>query len=164
MGIIFQFFQLLPALNLKQNVILPMDLAGKFKPREGANAPSTFWRSLASPTRWRNYPVWSLADSSSGLPWRAPSPMTPPSSSPMSQPETLTSKTAATVFDLFNQLVAEGKTVIIVTHDSSMARHAQRTALIADGEIVNEYVAKALPTHDPGPAPRRHPPARPAPL
>jgi ABC-type multidrug transport system ATPase subunit len=62
----------------------------------------------------------------------------------------LDSKTAATVFDLFNQLVAEGKTVIIVTHDSSLARHAHRTALIADGEIVNEYVAKALPglTHD----------------
>jgi putative ABC transport system ATP-binding protein len=55
----------------------------------------------------------------------------------------LDSKTAETVFTLFNQLVAEGKTVIIVTHDSSLARHAHRTALIADGEIVNEYVAKA---------------------
>ena len=58
----------------------------------------------------------------------------------------LDSKTAATVFDLFNRLVSEGKTVIIVTHDSSLARHAHRTALIADGEIVNEYVAKAMPT------------------
>jgi ABC-type multidrug transport system ATPase subunit len=58
----------------------------------------------------------------------------------------LDSKTAATVFALFNQLVTEGKTVIIVTHDSSLARHAHRTALIADGEIVNEFVAKALPT------------------
>ena len=34
LGIIFQFFQLLPALNLKQNVILPMDLAGKYKSHE----------------------------------------------------------------------------------------------------------------------------------
>jgi putative ABC transport system ATP-binding protein len=58
----------------------------------------------------------------------------------------LDSKTAATVFELFNQLVAEGKTVIIVTHDSSLAKNAHRTALIADGEIVNEYVAKAMPT------------------
>jgi putative ABC transport system ATP-binding protein len=62
----------------------------------------------------------------------------------------LDSKTAAAVFELFNQLVAEGKTVIIVTHDSSLARHAHRTALIADGEIVNEYVARALPTLTPG--------------
>jgi energy-coupling factor transporter ATP-binding protein EcfA2 len=58
----------------------------------------------------------------------------------------LDSKTAASVFTLFNQLVAEGKTVIIVTHDSSLAKNAHRTALIADGEIVNEYVAKAMPT------------------
>src|SRR5512147_1490001 len=34
MGIIFQFFQLLPALTLKQNVVLPMDLAGKYRRRE----------------------------------------------------------------------------------------------------------------------------------
>ena len=61
----------------------------------------------------------------------------------------LDSKTAETVFALFNQLVREGKTVIIVTHDSSLARRAHRTALIADGEIVNEYVARALPTLTP---------------
>ena len=53
------------------------------------------------------------------------------------------------VFGLFNDLVAQGKTVIIVTHDSSLANRAHRTALIADGEIVNEYVAKALPTLTP---------------
>jgi CRP-like cAMP-binding protein len=50
------------------------------------------------------------------------------------------------MFELFNQLVREGKTVIIVTHDSSLAKRSHRTALITDGEIVNEYVAKALPT------------------
>ena len=61
----------------------------------------------------------------------------------------LDSKTAETVFALFNDLVAQGKTVIIVTHDSSLAKRAHRTALIADGEIVNEYVAKALPTLTP---------------
>jgi CRP-like cAMP-binding protein len=58
----------------------------------------------------------------------------------------LDSKTAETIFGLFNDLVAQGKTVIIVTHDSSLAKQTHRTALIADGEIVNEYVAKAMPT------------------
>jgi ABC-type multidrug transport system ATPase subunit len=58
----------------------------------------------------------------------------------------LDSKTAETVFALFNELVANGKTVIIVTHDSGLAKRSNRTALIADGEIVNEYVARALPT------------------
>jgi energy-coupling factor transporter ATP-binding protein EcfA2 len=58
----------------------------------------------------------------------------------------LDSKTAESIFALFNELVSQGKTVIIVTHDSSLAKRAHRTALIADGEIVNEFVAKALPT------------------
>jgi CRP-like cAMP-binding protein len=42
--------------------------------------------------------------------------------------------------------VAQGKTIIVVTHDSGLAKRTHRTALIADGEIVNEYVAKAMPT------------------
>jgi ABC-type multidrug transport system ATPase subunit len=58
----------------------------------------------------------------------------------------LDSKTADSVFELFKNLVAQGKTIIIVTHDSGLAKRTQRTALITDGEIVNEYVAKAMPT------------------
>ena len=58
----------------------------------------------------------------------------------------LDSKTADNIFQLFKNLVAEGKTIIIVTHDSGLAKRAERTALIADGEIVNEYVLKAMPT------------------
>ena len=48
LGIIFQFFQLLPALSLMQNVILPMDLAGKYRPkerRESRTPPGTSFRS-----------------------------------------------------------------------------------------------------------------------
>ncbi len=146
LGIMFQFFQLLPALSLLQNVILPMDLAGKYAPRErrkraehlldivglsehrgklpsmisgGQQQRAALARALA------NDPPLIVADEPTG---------------------NLDSKTAETVFALFNDLVAEGKTVIIVTHDSSLAKRAHRTALIADGEIVNEYVAKALPT------------------
>ena len=58
----------------------------------------------------------------------------------------LDSKTAEQVFELFNNLVSQGKTIIIVTHDSSLAKRTHRTALITDGEIVNEYLARALPT------------------
>jgi ABC-type lipoprotein export system ATPase subunit len=149
LGIIFQFFQLLPSLNLLQNVILPMDLAGKYSPRErrqraehlldlvglsehkhklpsmisgGQQQRAAIARALA------NDPPILIADEPTG---------------------NLDSKTAETIFSLFNDLVAQGKTVIIVTHDSGLAKRTQRTALIADGEIVNEYVAKALPTLTP---------------
>jgi ABC-type lipoprotein export system ATPase subunit len=146
LGIIFQFFQLLPALTLKQNVILPMDLAGKYSRRErraraehlleivdlkdqmdklpsmvsgGQQQRAAMARALA------NDPPLLIADEPTG---------------------NLDSKTATAMFELFNQLVREGKTVIIVTHDSSLAKRSNRTALITDGEIVNEYVAQALST------------------
>jgi energy-coupling factor transporter ATP-binding protein EcfA2 len=61
----------------------------------------------------------------------------------------LDSKTAESVFTLFNELISQGKTIIIVTHDSGLAKRTNRTALITDGEIVNEYLARALPTLTP---------------
>src|SRR3990172_4303498 len=150
MGIIFQFFQLLPALSLLQNVILPMDLAGKYTRRErreraehlldlvglaehGLKLPSMVsggqqQRAAMAPAI-ANDPAILIADEPTG---------------------NLDSKTAETVFGLFHDLSAQGKTIIIVTHNNNLARRANRTALIADGEIVNEYVARALPTltHD----------------
>ena len=57
----------------------------------------------------------------------------------------LDSNTADIIFKIFDDLVSQGKTVLMVTHDSSMAKRVDRTLLIADGEIINEYVATALP-------------------
>lgn len=146
LGIIFQFFQLLPALNLKQNVILPMDLAGKYTSRERRQRAEHLLEIVGIAEHMHKLP--SMV--SGGQQQRAAIARALANDPPLliaDEPTgNLDSKTAATVFELFNQLVAEGKTVIIVTHDSSLARHAHRTALIADGEIVNEYLAKALPT------------------
>jgi CRP-like cAMP-binding protein len=53
------------------------------------------------------------------------------------------------VFHIFEDLMKQGKTVVMVTHDNSLAQRATRTMLLVDGEIINEYVAKALPTLTP---------------
>ncbi|MGZ9235281.1 MAG: ABC transporter ATP-binding protein [Anaerolineales bacterium] len=150
MGIIFQFFQLLPALNLKQNVILPMDLAGKYRPRERRERAEHLLELVGLEEHMHKLPSMVSGGQQQRAAMARALANDPPILIADEPTGNLDSKTAATVFELFNQLVAEGKTVIIVTHDSSLARHAHRTALIADGEIVNEYVAKALPglTHD----------------
>ncbi len=148
-GIIFQFFQLLPALNLLQNVMLPMELAGKYARSERRKRASHLLEMV------------DLADHQSKLPSMvsggqqqraavARALANDPGLLIADEPTgNLDSKSAETIFSLFNQLVDEGKTVIVVTHDSSLARRTQRTALITDGEIVNEYVAKAMPTLTP---------------
>jgi ABC-type lipoprotein export system ATPase subunit len=145
LGILFQFFQLLPSLSLLQNVILPMDLAGKYSSRERKKRAEHLL-DIVGLTEHRNKLPSMI---SGGQQQRAALARALANDPPLivaDEPTgNLDSKTAETVFALFNQLIAEGKTVIIVTHDSSLAKRAQRTALIADGEIVNEFVAKALP-------------------
>jgi ABC-type lipoprotein export system ATPase subunit len=150
LGIIFQFFQLLPALSILQNVMLPMDLAGKYTTRERRERAEHLLE-IVGLTEHRNKLPSML---SGGQQQRAAMARALANDPPIiiaDEPTgNLDSKTAETIFALFNDLVAEGKTVIIVTHDSSLARRTHRTALITDGEIVNEYVANALPTltHD----------------
>ena len=58
----------------------------------------------------------------------------------------LDSKTAEAVFGLFETLVAQGKTILMVTHDRDLARRATRTVILSDGEVIEEYLAKTFPT------------------
>jgi ABC-type lipoprotein export system ATPase subunit len=146
LGIVFQFFQLLPMISVIENIMLPMDFCRTYpaNEREGRalqllelveladqayKLPSALsggqQQRVAIARALANDPPVVIADEPTG---------------------NLDSKTAESVFALFNDLVAQGKTIIIVTHDSGLARRTHRTALITDGEIVNEYVAKALST------------------
>jgi ABC-type lipoprotein export system ATPase subunit len=146
LGIIFQFFQLLPALSIQQNVILPMDLAGKYTRRERRQRAERLLELVGLSEHQHKLPSML----SGGQQQRAAIARAIANDPPLiiaDEPTgNLDSKTAEAIFSLFNDLVSEGKTVVIVTHDSSLAKRAHRTALIADGEIVNEYVVQAMPT------------------
>ena len=146
LGIMFQFFQLLPSLSLLQNVILPMDLAGKYAARERRKRAEHLLDIVGLSEHRNKLPSMISGGQQQRAALARALANDPPLIVADEPTGNLDSKTAETVFALFNDLVAGGKTVIIVTHDSSLAKRAHRTALIADGEIVNEYVAKALPT------------------
>jgi ABC-type lipoprotein export system ATPase subunit len=149
MGIVFQFFQLLPALSLLQNVILPMDLAGRYTRAERRARAEHLLEKVGLAEHADKLP----SNVSGGQQQRAAMARAIANDPPIliaDEPTgNLDSKTAETVFGLFHDLSAQGKTIIIVTHDSSLAKRVTRTALITDGEIVNEFVAKALPTLSP---------------
>jgi len=146
LGIIFQFFQLLPALSLMQNVILPMDLAGKYKPRERRERAEHLLEIVDLADHMHKLPSMVSGGQQQRAAMARALANDPPVIIADEPTGNLDSKTATRVFNLFNNLVEQGKTIIIVTHDSSLARRAHRTALLTDGEIVNEYVAQALPT------------------
>lgn len=149
LGIVFQFFQLLPTLSVIENVMLPMDFCNTYPVRErkqratrllqmvdmtdhAYKLPSALsggqQQRVAIARALANDPQLIIADEPTG---------------------NLDSKTANAMFQLFEHLTGEGKTVVMVTHDSSLARRVSRTILIADGEVVNEYVAQALPSLTP---------------
>ncbi|MFH1185814.1 MAG: ATP-binding cassette domain-containing protein [Chloroflexota bacterium] len=146
LGILFQFFQLLPALTLLQNVILPMDLGNKYAPRERRKRAEHLLDIVGLAEHQHKLPSMISGGQQQRAALARALANDPPLLVADEPTGNLDSKTAETVFALFNELVGQGKTVIIVTHDSSLAKRSNRTALIADGEIVNEYLARALPT------------------
>jgi len=57
----------------------------------------------------------------------------------------LDSRTAGAVFELFEGLISQGKTIVMVTHDNDLARRASRAVIVVDGQVTNQYVTRALP-------------------
>jgi len=143
-GIIFQFFQMLPALSLLQNVILPMDFANKYSPRERKERAMHLLEIVGLADQAHKLP--SMV--SGGQQQRAAIARALANDPPLlvaDEPTgNLDSRTAGDVFDLFTSLVDQGKTMLMVTHDKELARRVPRVLEIIDGRITrDEYVGGA---------------------
>jgi len=146
LGILFQFFQLLPSLTLLQNVVLPMDLVGKYPVRERRKRAEALLATVGLTEHRHKLPSMISGGQQQRAALARALANDPPLIVADEPTGNLDSKTAETVFSLLKEQAAGGKTVIIVTHDAGLAKRSDRTALIADGELVNEYLARALPT------------------
>ncbi len=138
LGIIFQFFQLLPALTLLKNVILPMDLAGKYNTKERRARALHLLETVGLVEQAHKLP--SMV--SGGQQQRAAIARALANDPPLlvaDEPTgNLDSATAHRIFELFRQLVAQGKTMLIVTHDKELAQTLPRRIEIMDGQIVHD--------------------------
>jgi putative ABC transport system ATP-binding protein len=137
-GVVFQFFQLLPMLTCAQNVMMPMDFAGLYSsPRERrlralhlleqvgiAEHADKLPSAVSGGQRQRVAIARALAND----------PMLVAADEPTGN---LDSRTADTMFEVFESLVGEGKTILLVTHDRDLAARATRRVHIADGQIVD---------------------------
>jgi putative ABC transport system ATP-binding protein len=145
LGIVFQFFQLLPMLTLVENVMLPMDFCSIYP------AASRQERALGLLARvgLKEY-AYALPGAVAGGQQQSAAiarglANDPPILVADEPTGNLDSHTAATVMVLFEELVAAGKTILMVTHDRSLARLTGRTLVISDGELVNGAISAALP-------------------
>ena len=142
-GIIFQFFQMLPALSILQNVILPMDLAGKYTPQERRERAMHLLEIVGMADQAHKLP--SMV--SGGQQQRAAIARALSNDPPLiiaDEPTgNLDSRTSHDVFDLFTSVVSQGKTMLMVTHDKELARRVPRVVEILDGKITrDEFVGR----------------------
>lgn len=135
-GVVFQFFQLLPTLTAVENVMLPMDFADVHPPRErraraverldrvgvadqADKLPATLsggqQQRVAIARALANDPAVMVADEPTG---------------------NLDQATGRAVLDLFRRLAAQGTTVVIATHERDIASLADRVVHLADGRVV----------------------------
>lgn len=134
-GLVFQFFQLLPTLSVAENVMLPMDFAGRLPAKErrpralalldrvsvkdqADKLPSSLsggqQQRVAIARALANDPALILADEPTG---------------------NLDSSTGREVLNLFRSLASAGTTVVIATHERDLAGLIDRTVPIADGVV-----------------------------
>ena len=137
-GIIFQFFQLLPTLTVIENVMLPMDFCNMYSPPERLERSMHLLEQVEMADHAHKLP----SGVSGGQQQRAAIARALANDPPILMADeptgNLDSKTAESVFHLFESMVDEGKTIMVVTHDNDLAERARRIVTIADGEIIED--------------------------
>jgi putative ABC transport system ATP-binding protein len=137
-GIIFQFFQMMPTLTLFNNVMLPMELAGKYSGKERKERAEHLLEIVGLEEQMHKLP--SMV--SGGQQQRAAISRALANDPPLLVADEPTGNldptSAQLVFDIFKQLVDEGKTIMMVTHDKELATQVSRQIEIVNGRITKD--------------------------
>jgi putative ABC transport system ATP-binding protein len=145
LGVIFQFFQLLPALSIVENVMLPMDFCNMYAPRERRERAMRLLAQVEMDAQAHKLPSAVSGGQQQRVAIARALANDPPILVADEPTGNLDSRTAGAVFELFEGLVAEGKTILMVTHDSDLAKRATRAVLVADGQIVSQTTTDHRP-------------------
>ena len=136
-GIIFQTFNLVPSLNVKENILLPLIFANKIPKKEREAKVMNLVQMTGLQDRLDHY----ASELSGGEQQRIPvirAIINGPSVLLADEPTgNLDTKNGRIVMDLLHQIHKEGKTVIMVTHDKHLAEEGTRSIELLDGKIVN---------------------------
>ena len=138
MGVVFQSFELLPTLTVLQNVMLPMDFARRYSVREQRQRAMQLLEQVDIADHARKYPT-ALSGGQQQRLAIARAMANDPAILVADEPTgSLDSGTATAVIDLFADLVRQGRTILLVTHDKDVAKRGSRVITLADGAILGD--------------------------
>ena len=137
-GVIFQSFQLLPTLTVLQNVTLPMDFARKYSLRQRRERGMALLAQLGIAEHAHKLPSAVSGGQQQRISIARAMANDPPILVADEPTGSLDSATSDAVVRVFEDLVHQGKTIVVVTHDRDLAGRAGRIITLADGEIVPE--------------------------
>ncbi|MBK8048024.1 MAG: ABC transporter ATP-binding protein [Anaerolineales bacterium] len=143
LGIVFQFFQMLPTMTLLNNVMLPMELANRYTRAERRTRAAQLLTRVGLEDQIHKLP----GRVSGGQQQRAAIARALANDPPIilgDEPTgNLDSGSAQIVFDLFAELVAAGKTVVMVTQDEELAARMPRQIELSEGRVAHDQGAPA---------------------
>ncbi len=145
LGIVFQFFQLLPMLTLLENVMLPMDYVDLYDFDERP-ARAMELLTLVGLEKFANKLPVLVSTGQQQLAAIARAMACDPPLLVADEPTgNLDTRSADKIIQLFEGFVALGKTIVMVTHDPSLTSRTHRNIIISDGELINETISRSLP-------------------
>ncbi len=137
-GVVFQSFELLPGLTVLQNVMLPMDFARQYPLRRQRERAMRLLEQMAI-AEHAGKPPSAVSGGQQQRVAIARAMANDPSILVADEPTgSLDSATADAVLDVFEALVRQGKTILMVTHDRDISQRASHTVTLLDGEIITE--------------------------
>lgn len=145
LGIVFQFFQLLPMLTLLENVMLPMDYANLYDFDARPQRAKEMLALVGLEKQASKLPAAVSTGQQQAAAIARALACDPPLLVADEPTGNLDSKSADAIIDLFEKLVSEGKTILMVTHDPSLTSRTHRNIIISDGELIDEAISRSLP-------------------
>jgi putative ABC transport system ATP-binding protein len=135
LGVVYQFFQLMPMLSLQDNVTLPMDFCGLYRPGKSEKRAEDLLRMVELEDHIHKLPSTISGGQAQRVAIARALANDPPILIADEPTGSLDSSTAATVLRIFANLVENGKTLVMVSHDRSISEYATRIIEIEDGQI-----------------------------
>jgi len=138
LGVVYQSFQLMPTLSLLDNVLLPMDFTGLYRGKRSSRHALEILRQMELEEHAGKLPSNISGGQQQRVAIARALANDPPIIVADEPTGRLDSVTAETIFEIFEGLVHQGRTIVMVTHDASFARRFTRLVWLADGQVVDE--------------------------